>query len=625
MERALEILKRHWGHTRFRPEQRGPIQSLIKGRDTLCVLPTGGGKTLCYQVPGIVRGGLCLVISPLIALMEDQMMTLKKRNITVEAIRSASGKRDAERIMDRATYGKLQFLYVSPERIQNPHFLERMQHWDVRTIAIDEAHCISQWGHDFRPAYRSITDLRPYFPNAVWGAYTATATKQVATDIVKQLHLTNFDTYQSNMRRQNLQWVVHTVGDPDQMILESIARINGTGLLYVSSRAQAELWADRLKRTDISAAAYHAGLEPRKRSLLQSKWVDDKIRVLCCTSAFGMGIDKPDVRWVFHAHIPQDIESYVQEAGRAGRDGLTATCVIFPSPATLNLTKLRIDDQFPSIESIQKVYQGIANAGQTAIGDLPDVPTVFDLSAWSKRQGVSERQVLGALQLLKQQGYIQWDVKPEEPLQITILEVLDVARIPSVYRTEIQPIIRALQTMAADNRQKQHFTVAPSDLTAVVGWKDEQRVKRGLQQLHEWRWIRWNMDSKSLMIQWKTPRQRTETIALDDMIYSERQRIVHAKWERMQAYLACENCRNMNIEKYFDEAPSANCEVCDLCVTHQPITDEEMLAGIPNNGIEAFQLICNEEPVKRNALLESLRKLEETGHITTQNERITKS
>lgn len=605
----------HWGFAQFRDFQRGPVYDLCAGRDVLAVLPTGGGKTVCYQVPALYRGGLCLVISPLIALMKDQIEGLKRKGIRCDAVTAEGGARDTERALENAAVGALQFLYVSPERLQSEAFLARIDRMPIRTIAVDEAHCISQWGHDFRPAYRQIASLRELKPEAVWGAFTATATTAVFHDIADQLGLRLPALHRSEMRRPNLHYGVCAHGDAQAALIDAVVQANGTGLVYVGTRIAAERWADRLQRAGVSAMAYHAGLEAREKAARQRNWIDGTLRVMACTSAFGMGIDKPDVRWVYHAHLPADLESYVQEAGRAGRDGLASECIIFPSSALRSETQDRLRKRFPDMVLVREVYQALANQGPVAIGDQPDSPTRFALVEWCQRNGRDAREVSAALNLLSQTGLIKAEEVGGEPHGRWMLlataaqcaewiegqtwgwELLDALR--------RHPDSRSGIAFKPNEWAAKHFMPTSEVMQWIERWD-----RMGIGE--------WQPVHPGWRIRWTEPRIATERIFIPHSIYTQRKSLLESKWHSVLEYLDTPGCRAQFLDAYFsDEASSSACGVCDHCSASAWDVGSWLEANVPKEGINGHALLKKIPPLLRDAAINRLADMREEGRIVS--------
>ena len=615
-----DILQRYWGFRTFRDFQQGPVRDLCAGRDVLAVLPTGGGKTVCYQVPGIYRGGLCLVISPLIALMKDQIEGLRRKGIRCDAVTAEGGPRDAERALENAAVGALQFLYVSPERLKSEPFLARLDRMPIRTVAIDEAHCISQWGHDFRPAYREIAALRERKPDAVWGAFTATATAEVFEDIAVQLQLRSPAKHRSNMRRPNLNYGVCASRDAAASLIEAAMKATGTGLVYVGTRIAAERWADRLQRAGISAQAYHAGLDASLKADRQRKWIAGELQVMACTSAFGMGIDKPDVRWVYHAHIPADLESYVQEAGRAGRDGQPSDCVVFPDAALVQETEDRIAQRFPEVSTVRQVYQGLANEGRVAIGDQPEEHTRFSPHAWGAEKGLSVRTIHSVLDLLTASGFI---------------EVREQAAKPS--GTWVQLATQAQCTAWIEEQAwgwelLDQLRRSPGALSGVsfdpAAWARNHH--RPLQEVVGWmeRWDRmgigeWSPSLPGLSIRWLQPRMGADRLALPKSVYTDRRAQLESKWDAMKTYLATTACRAEYLDEYFGTSHrNGVCGTCDRCVCADWNGAQWAQNNIPVDGIDGHELIKRLPLLMRDCGIQALRGLREEGALHSQGNRV---
>ncbi|MEM8907342.1 MAG: ATP-dependent DNA helicase RecQ, partial [Bacteroidota bacterium] len=387
---ALQVLQKYWGYEQFRPTQGEVIESVLAGQDTLALLPTGGGKSICFQVPALVQEGLCIVVSPLIALMKDQVQNLQKRGIPAAAIYSGMHRKDIDRILDNAVYGGLKLLYLSPERLGTELAIERIKKMKVNLLAIDEAHCISQWGYDFRPAYLQIVAIRAHLPQTPVLAVTATATQRVVIDIQEQLDFREGQFFQQSFLRSNLAYVVLNEERKLEKLLDILTKVKGSGVVYVRSRKKTLEIAQFLQRKNISATHYHAGLGTPLRSTKQDAWINDQVRIMVATNAFGMGIDKADVRIVVHLDLPNSLEAYFQEAGRAGRDGKKSFAVLLTNAGDARYLEKNFELTFPALEEVRRVYQALSSYFQLAIGsglgesfdfDLQDFATIYQLEA----------------------------------------------------------------------------------------------------------------------------------------------------------------------------------------------------------------------------------------------------
>ena len=620
LTKASSLLKDHWGHSEFRPDQIAPILSLCEGRDTLAIMSTGAGKSICFQVPGLIRGGVCLVISPLIALMRDQVVSLKAKGIAADFISSDSDSRDIDRISNNAIFGGLKFLYVAPERLKSPVFLARIERIDVRTIAVDEAHCISQWGHDFRPAYREILAMRPLCPKAVWGAFTATATIDVSLDISEQLAMNPPALFRTPIRRDNLMFAVYTIGDSERMLLECARRMRGTGLVYSGTRQASIEISKRLVHVGVEAEAYHAGLSSGERQNRQKRWMEGKTQVLTCTSAFGMGIDKADVRWVFHANIPSDMESYLQEAGRAGRDGLPSTCAIFPSSSGIENAKKSLEQQYPSLQFIQAVYQGLANQGFVAIGDCPSESNPFNLGQWSTQQNTSQRLTESSLRILQKEGVIAWHenttsddvrVKANKALQHGLNE----RNSPSPSYTLGQWLLRH----AKKSEEEYRFPITLLMRSTALS---ESQIGSALHQFDQWGWIELVKPSLTASISWKTARVRSESLTISKELLETRKLVALGKWKSMESYLAPQTCRSTAIEHYFGQEHTTPCGTCDDCrVASQPLLPRK-IDVVPENGLRISEWLWHFPLIEHNRKMKELTVLRDAGKIVLQGDQM---
>ena len=581
------LLEEHWGFPSLREWQMGPVMSLRGGTSTLAVLPTGGGKSLCFQLPALARGGTCLVISPLVALMKDQCDVLRRMDIRAEAWVGNQG----DRVLDNVRFGKVSFLYMSPERIQDPMFLARKEFWDVQTVVVDEAHCISQWGHDFRPEFQNIQDLAKLFPEAAWAAYTATATAQVVEDICRQMP-GEVTVFQSPMRRPNLAFQVCTEADRDHQLLHDLTQQEGQGLLYVRTRHEAEAWEARFASVAIEGAAFHAGLSPRQKEKRQQAWRDGKVQVLACTSAFGMGIDAPNVRWVFHAGPPPNAESYIQEAGRAGRDGAPARCVLYAGPKDLDRLRDLANRQFPSQKEAQSVYQALANKAYAAPGDLPQEPTVWE--DMDQRPALKLLEHAGLLrlqdrqQLQEEKGTVLWlSASPGtlSGLQHSLLEW-------SRRQAHLRPIQVRLKELAHE------LTALAMDQEAK--W-DTGKVLQGLRELDAMGLLQWQPQASQCLVHWVQPRRATK----DVVVNRERLTLLLHHVDVMEAYVDADasQCRAKVLESHFGEeaATEDRCGHCDLCTVDRRAIRNQLLQLLESGPKPPQVLLRALEPGHRSA------------------------
>lgn len=409
MNEPEEILKKYWGYDAFRPLQKEVIQSVLSGCDTLALMPTGGGKSICYQIPSMMNEGLCLVVSPLIALMKDQAHNLKQKGIPALSIYSGMSFIEVKKTLQNAAYGNFKFLYVSPERLETELFLEFLPILKINLIAVDEAHCISQWGYDFRPPYLRIAALREYYPNIPLLALTASATLEVQKDICSKLNFkSNFRSYQQSFERANLSYSAFNLSSKQNKLITILKKVPGSGIAYCKSRKRTKEIAELLNLNGISADYYHAGLSNDERNMKQEEWINNKTRVICCTNAFGMGIDKPDVRTVIHYDVPDALENYYQEAGRAGRDGKKSYAILFYNIPELNKLEKQSDIRFPPREMIRKVYAALCNYFQLPSGNGEGLSYDFDINTFVKNFQLEAFVVNSVLKILEQEELINY-------------------------------------------------------------------------------------------------------------------------------------------------------------------------------------------------------------------------
>lgn len=401
------ILKKYWGYESFRPSQGDIIKAVLEGDDTLALLPTGGGKSICYQVPGLLKEGICIVITPLIALMNDQVAGLKKRGIKAVAIHSGLDKREIDNALNSCIYGGIKFLYCSPERVQTDLFRERVREMNVNLLAIDEAHCISQWGHDFRPSYLQLKEFRVQLEGVPVLALTATATARVQEEIQKELLFKERHVYKSSFARPNISFSVRWVEDKEVKLLEVLQKVQGCAIVYVRSRKGVRDLAKLLNEHKISSTFFHAGLQPNEKDERQKKWLNNQVRVMVATNAFGMGIDKPDVRLVVHYEAPSSVEDYYQEAGRAGRDGHLSFAVLLMHKADTDQMTQQLEQSHPSVEFLKRVYQSVANHFQMAVGSGYMVSRPFELPEFCHTFQLDPILTYHAFKRLEEEGLLQ--------------------------------------------------------------------------------------------------------------------------------------------------------------------------------------------------------------------------
>ena len=484
-DRIYDTLKRYWGFTEFRPVQLEIIRSVLEGRDTLALMPTGGGKSLTYQVPTLAREGLCIVVTPLIALMKDQVDRLRARAVPAVAIHSGLSPRQIDIALDNCAYGDVKFLYVAPERLATEAFRLRVVRMNVQLIAVDEAHCISQWGYDFRPSYLRIAELREKLPGVPVLALTASATKTVADDIMRHLKFPEPHILRSSFARPNLSYSVRRTDDKNGQLLRLVRNVPGTGIVYVRTREGTEQIADLLRQEGTTAAAYHGGLGHAERSLRQEEWLSGKTRVMVATNAFGMGIDKADVRFVVHYAMCDSLESYYQEAGRAGRDSQRAYALLLVASDDSDRIARRFEQEFPPLEKIKEIYERICSYLQIGIGDGGEASFLFNIHDFCARERLYSGTVTSALKLLQQNGYMTLTDAQENPARVMFCVSRDELYKLRVQRDELDHFIRTLLRLY--NGVFTEFR--PIDEGELATWSGYtvQRVKELLKRLWQLR------------------------------------------------------------------------------------------------------------------------------------------
>lgn len=574
-----EVLKNYWGYTSFRPMQEEVIQSIIQGCDTLALMPTGGGKSLCYQVPAIMTNGLCLVISPLIALMKDQVEHLRRKSITAFAIYSGMSRKEVINTLQIASESNCKFLYVSPERLETSLFHEYLPGLNISLIAVDEAHCISQWGYDFRPPYLRIAALRKELPHAPILALTASATPDVQKDICEQLEFKNAKIFRQSFERANLSYSVFKVDSKINKILEILKKVAGTSIVYCRSRKRTKEISELLSLQNISSDYYHAGLTHEERDRKQDDWIKNKTRVIVCTNAFGMGIDKPDVRTVIHADVPESLEYYYQEAGRAGRDGKTAYAALLYDQNNLTELEELLELRFPSLDEIKNVYQAVANYLQIPSGVGQGQYYSFDIVDFIKKFKLTGSTALYSLKALEQDGWLSFN--EQVFLSSTVVFTTDKDYLYEFEKrnTSVEPLIKIL--LRSYDGIFNHTSSISEKMIAGLLKTEEQKVIQQLTQLHTAGIIDYQPRIDSPQIYFLRPRIRIEELKIDMRQYQKRKEVYQKRIKQMQAYILEDiNCRSQFIGAYFGDGALKNCGICDNCLKQKniPLTKEEFEA-----------------------------------------------
>ena len=482
--KATEVLKQYWGYSSFRFPQAEIIQAVVQHKDVLAVLPTGGGKSICFQVPTMMMEGLCIVVTPLIALMQDQVSQLKKNGIPAIAIHSGLSHGEIDILLDNCVYGQQKFLYVSPERLKTDLFRVRFQKMNVSLIAIDEAHCISQWGYDFRPPYLEIAELRELKPDVPFIALTASATDQVRKDIMEKLQFREAAVFQVSFARKNFSLVVRNTEVKEKKLVEILTKVPGSAIVYVRSRKSTQAIAQFLQRNRISATFYHAGLHFDERTTRQREWLNDSFRVMVATNAFGMGINKSDVRTVIHLDLPENLESYYQEAGRAGRDGKQAYATILFHPTDAESLRSKAEQAYPTFDYLKKIYQALANHFQVAIHAGQGESYDFDMEQFAKKFSFKPAAIYPALKRLEEAGLLQFNESFYHPSRLHFSADKTKLYEFQVAHARFDPIIKMMLRLYGGELYTDFVQISESQL-AVALKISVAEVKLVLQQLNQ--------------------------------------------------------------------------------------------------------------------------------------------
>lgn len=566
MSDIYEILKNIWGYSEFRPLQKDIIQSVLSGKDTLALLPTGGGKSICFQVPALALPGICIVVSPLIALMKDQVEQLKNKGIPSVAIYSGMSRREIDVALDNAVYGGIKFLYVSPERLKTELFIERVKKMKVSLLAIDEAHCISQWGYDFRPSYLSVSDLRKILFNVPIIALTATATEPVKKDILEKLAFKNENVFQKSFARANLSYSVFHMEDKEKKIIEVLRNVKGSSVVYLRSRKKTKDIAQLLKKNNISADYYHAGLEMKDRSQKQDLWISGKIRVIVATNAFGMGIDKPDVRTVIHWEVPDSLEAYYQEAGRAGRDEKKAYAVLLYNEKDLKLLEQRIEETYPSVDFIRKVYQALANFYKIAIGSSNLASYDFDIDEFERVYKLPKIETYYSLKRLEKEGFVQMNEGFHQPSRIMFLMHQKDLYEFQIANEKYDVFIKTILRMYGGELFSNFSIINENQIGRNVNMHHHQVVDmlRGLEKLEV---LEYQQQNDKPQLVFTTPRIDASKLPINVKEMEERKKSDLEKVKSVISYTTQDKrCRTLVLLDYFGEISDKECGVCDVCL-----------------------------------------------------------
>ena len=560
------ILQQYWGYPSFRPLQEDIVDSVMMGKDTLALLPTGGGKSICFQVPAMAMEGLCLVITPLIALMKDQVAHLVDKGIPAAAIYSGMHPDELELAYNQAAFGRLKFLYVSPERLQTNAFIEALKRMKVCLLAVDESHCISQWGYDFRPPYLKIADIRPYIPNTPVLALTATATAKVVDDIQLRLGFKKKNVFQSSFERKNVTYNVFHEADKYGILRRKLeAMKEGSAIVYVRNRKRTQVIADWLNSVGISATFYHAGLDTKTRDERQDLWMKGKVKVIAATNAFGMGIDKPDVRLVIHMDLPDSIEAYFQEAGRAGRDLKPSEAFLLVSPADIKKLQENLMQSFPELDRIKLIYNALGNYFNIPIGAGKNVSYPFIISDFANRYGFNIVEIFHTLKILEKEGFILLSDSFDESSKVMIKALRDEIYGFQVNNPQFSELIkcmlRSLPGVLSD------FVKINEEVLAKKAGLTEEKVVEQLKKLESYNFLSYAPRNDKPQVLFLSEFVDTKHFGLSKENYHDRKKDAEARVKAVIDFVNNdEECRSVQLLRYFNEKTTKNCVRCDVCI-----------------------------------------------------------
>lgn len=620
MQEAQDILLKHWKHTSFRPLQKDIIDSVLEGKDTFALLPTGGGKSICFQVPAMMLEGICLVISPLIALMKDQVSNLEKRQIKAIALTGGIHTEEIIDLLDNCQYGNYKFLYLSPERLQSDWILERIKNLPINLIAIDEAHCVSQWGHDFRPAYLKISELKKYFPKIPFLALTATATPRVIEDIKTELGLKDPVLFQQSFERKNIAYMVFEVEDKLYRVEQILKKNPQSSIIYVRNRKSCLNISTQLQSLGFRATYYHGGLSAKEKDKNMQLWMSEQAQVIVATNAFGMGIDKDNVKTVIHTQLPENLENYYQESGRAGRNGEKAFSVLLFNNSDANQTEQQFLSILPDKKFLKEMYVKLCNYFQIAYGEGLDDSFSFKLNHFCSKYDFPTLKTYNSLQFLNQQGIITLSQEFSEKITMQFLiESKEVIRYMSLNPNDEEIILAILRTYPGVYEMKTPFNLS---LIAKKSHHTEEQVLAVLEKLREKEIIEYKSKNNDATILFNEVREDELTINRVSK-YLEKQNQLKKEQLMSVLHYIKENktCKNRLVLDYFGEETMENCGICSYCITQKgKITEADSIADKILHLLKSAALTSREIQTQvqldANDIILVLQELLENNHIT---------
>ena len=575
-DKFQSILQKYWGYPDFRGIQRNIIESIASGRDTLGLMPTGGGKSITFQVPALAQEGVCIVITPLIALMKDQVLHLKERGILADAIYADKSRSEILQTLDNTIFGGVKILYVSPERLASEMFQTKLRHIHVSFITVDEAHCISQWGYDFRPSYLQIADIREMKPGVPILALTATATPEVVEDIQEKLHFSEKNVFKMSFERKNLAYVVREAEDKQSEMIHILQSVGGSAIIYARSRKRTKEMAQLLSQQGITATFYHAGLDPDVKDQRQKAWQKDEVRVMCATNAFGMGIDKPDVRMVIHIDCPDSLEAYFQEAGRAGRDGQKSYAVLlYNKHDELKLFK-RVEDTFPQKELIQDIYEHLAYFYQIGVGSGQGKTFEFDIEKFCIIYKYFPTKVDAALRILERSGYLHYEDNPDGKARVMFLlgrnDLYLLDQLSPSQDAVVTALLRSYGSLFVD------LTYIDEAMIARQAELTIQQVYFALKSLAARHIIKFIPRRKIPFITYTRDRVDGNKVVIPKEVWESRREQYEKRIKSMIHYAKNdEECRSKQLLAYFGEENDSECKQCDVCLANREDDKEKEL------------------------------------------------